>query len=120
MQRRSFLSVLLAPFVRRFIPVKTELPVQSIPIMGSGKLTPFAFHACINDDLDALRDTPALFGRAAGDHWRRKIATLMDAGEVSMPLQFDPMGDRLRDLLDGGPISQDTQLPVFGEPVEYR
>ncbi len=40
MERRSFLSALFAPLIARFLPAKpvADLPVASIPLMGSGAL----------------------------------------------------------------------------------
>ena len=93
MQRRSFLSVLFAPLLRRFLPANLprELPVQHAPLMGVGKLVPFKFDAILNDDLSALVTIPPRLGAAAREHWRRKIATLIDTGEINAQITFKPM-----------------------------
>lgn len=49
MQRRSFVATLFAPLLRRFLPAK-PMPVQSVPLMGSGRLTSFGFSKSLSDD----------------------------------------------------------------------
>ena len=90
MERRSFIATLFAPLLRRFIPVKpaTELPVQSVPLMGGDRLTAFAWSAMINDDLETLRDTPALFGRVAKVNWHDKTVTLRDGSAEPFPARL--------------------------------
>lgn len=97
--RRDFFGVIAAPLFRRLLPPTpvaeaVAASVVSAPIRTGASIytniQPFHFSSIVNDDLDALRDTPALFGRQvrhAQDHlmesfWRDKRATLIDPGSI--------------------------------------
>lgn len=65
------------------LPPVTEYPerkrtddVYTLQLYKYGARMPFAWETIVNDDLDALKDTPALFGRAARRTEEKKVTEL--------------------------------------------
>lgn len=121
------------------VPEQTEYPeismsdqVYSYKVNKYGERMPFAWEAYVNDDLDAIRDTPARFGRGArrteeyfatslfvdtnGPHAsfyttanKNRVHTENGASANNPPLSIQALQDAM--------IVLDSQVDTNGEPI---
>lgn len=121
------------------VPEQTEYPeismsdqVYSYRVNKYGERMPFAWEAYVNDDLDAIRDTPARFGRGArrteeyfatslfvdtnGPHAsfyttanKNRVHTENGASANNPPLSIQALQDAM--------IVLDSQVDANGEPI---
>jgi len=93
MERRDFCGIIASPLLRKFVPPSPECGGIVGPHDGPA-MTHSHEGIMAPAEVRRIMDLAGPLGRAAGEHWRRQIATLMDAGEITSDITFAPMEPR--------------------------